>query len=49
LGSTWVLRRPIKITRITGHLTYQDFTCPVSALIRWDEKAGLHRDAISSQ
>jgi hypothetical protein len=39
----------VLISRITGHLKYRDFTCPVTALIRWDEKAGLQRDAIRSR
>jgi len=26
-----------------------NFTCTVTAFIRWDEKAGLQRDAISSR
>jgi hypothetical protein len=26
---------------LTGNLPYQDFTFPVTAFIRWDERAGL--------
>ncbi len=36
----------VLINAVTGEV---DFICPVSRLIRWDEKAGLPRDAIRSQ
>ena len=43
-----VLHRPIETTRVIGDLK-KHFTFPINALIRWDEKAGLQRDAIRSQ
>jgi len=40
--------RPFILRRVTGDLKWH-FTSPINALIRWDEKAGLQRDAIRSQ
>jgi hypothetical protein len=34
---------------LNNRVPYQDFTFPVTAFTRWDEKAGLPRDAIRSQ
>jgi hypothetical protein len=36
------------VNAVLGHLK-RYFTSPVTRLIRWDEKAGLQRDAIRSQ
>jgi len=43
-----VLHRPVELAAVIGRAKCY-FKSPVTRLIRWDEKAGLQRDAIRSQ